>query len=281
MQGSVSVGGTVAFVPQNPWVQQATIKDNILFGRKFDQQRYDEALYASALKQDLKALASGDMTEIGERGINISGGQKQRIAIARAIYANADVYLLDSPLSAVDQHTCTHLFREGLKKALKGKTIVLITHQTEILRQCDSVAIMRDCSLIYHGAYSDKVFYKHFPNLDADTGKPSVMQQRRDRIQMAALSHSRTPDFLLDLEEALPLDRSENSEETNEMGTYDYSHSLSYSAGDDVSVYATYMSTVFKTRTQARPDLKKGEVKSPFRVYLAKGACFHLSKTHH
>lgn len=106
----VEVSGRVAYVAQSAWIQTGTVKDNILFGLPFDEARYKNALRACALDQDIKSFSHGDLTEIGERGINMSGGQKQRIQLARAVYNDADVYMLDDPFSAVDAQTAATLF---------------------------------------------------------------------------------------------------------------------------------------------------------------------------
>jgi len=110
LDGKVNVKGSVAYVPQQAWIQNATLRENILFGRTFDSKRYAKAIYTCALQTDLDILPGGDLTEIGEKGINLSGGQKQRVSLARAVYFNADVYLLDDPLSAVDSHVGKHIF---------------------------------------------------------------------------------------------------------------------------------------------------------------------------
>ena len=97
---NISSDAQIAYVPQQAWIQNATLKDNILFGKDLDEKKYQKCLRACALKQDLLTLAGGDRTEIGEKGINLSGGQKQRVSLARAVYSDADLYLLDDPLSA-------------------------------------------------------------------------------------------------------------------------------------------------------------------------------------
>lgn len=109
--GTVRISGTKAYVPQSPWILSGNIRENILFGKPFDSEKYEKTIQACALKKDFELFASGDLTEIGERGINMSGGQKQRIQIARAVYQDADIYLLDDPFSAVDAHTGTELFK--------------------------------------------------------------------------------------------------------------------------------------------------------------------------
>ena len=113
LQGRIGVNGKLAYVPQQAWIQNMTVKDNILFGKPYNKQLYHKVLYACALVSDLKILPHGDQTEIGEKGINLSGGQKARISLARAVYQNYDVYLLDDPLSAVDAHVGKHIFEKA------------------------------------------------------------------------------------------------------------------------------------------------------------------------
>ena len=110
VRGRVLVAGRVAYVPQSAWIQNATVRDNILFGRQLEEERYAAVLRCCALETDLALFSHGDATQIGERGVNLSGGQKQRIQLARALYQEADVYLLDDPFSAVDAHTGSELF---------------------------------------------------------------------------------------------------------------------------------------------------------------------------
>ena len=109
--GTVKVSGSKAYVPQTPWILTGNVRENILFGNPYDTERYEKTVQGCALIKDFELFASGDLTEIGERGINMSGGQKQRIQIARAVYQDADIYLLDDPFSAVDAHTGTQLFK--------------------------------------------------------------------------------------------------------------------------------------------------------------------------
>jgi ABC-type multidrug transport system fused ATPase/permease subunit len=106
----IEVCGSIAYVPQKAWIQKGTMRDNILFGSTMDTQRYEEALRRCSLIKDIEMLPSGDLTQIGEKGVNLSGGQKQRVQLARAMYQDADVYLLDDPFSSVDVHTATSLF---------------------------------------------------------------------------------------------------------------------------------------------------------------------------
>merc|ERR1711937_205193 len=110
--------GYVSYCTQSPWVINDTLKGNILFGREFDQERYDEILRACALLDDIAVLPAGDATEIGERGINLSGGQKARVSLARAMYSDANIYLLDDPLAAVDPQVASHIFTKCIRGRL-------------------------------------------------------------------------------------------------------------------------------------------------------------------
>nr|XP_033797358.1 multidrug resistance-associated protein 9-like isoform X2 [Geotrypetes seraphini] len=152
--GSVSVDGTLAYVAQQAWIFHGNVKENILFGAPYVHERYEQAISVCGLKPDLEILPYGDMTEIGERGINLSGGQKQRISLARAVYADRDIYLLDDPLSAVDVHVGKHIFDEYIKKSLRGKTVVLITHQLQYLEFCDKVVLLEDGAIIEKGTHT-------------------------------------------------------------------------------------------------------------------------------
>ncbi|XP_062026018.1 ABC transporter C family member 10-like [Rosa rugosa] len=142
INGIVQVYGTIAYVSQSAWIQTGTIQDNILFGTPMDHVRYQETLEKCSLIKDLKILPFGDLTQIGERGVNLSGGQKQRIQLARALYQNAEVYLLDDPFSAVDAHTAISLFNEYVMGALAEKTVLLVTHQVDFLPAFNSILLM-------------------------------------------------------------------------------------------------------------------------------------------
>ena len=121
--GRININGSVAYVPQLAWIQNETVKNNILFGSRFDQSLYDQVIWSCALSTDLAIMPAGDKTEIGEKGINLSGGQKQRISLARSVYSNAEIYMLDDPLSAVDSHVGKHIFDNviGPNGVLKSK----------------------------------------------------------------------------------------------------------------------------------------------------------------
>uniref|UniRef100_A0A8C0N875 ATP binding cassette subfamily C member 12 n=1 Tax=Canis lupus familiaris TaxID=9615 RepID=A0A8C0N875_CANLF len=154
-QGIVAVNGTVAYVSQQAWIFHGNVRENILFGEKYDHQRYQHTIQVCALQGDLNSLPYGDLTEIGERGLNLSGGQRQRISLARAVYSNHEIYLLDDPLSAVDAHVGKHVFEECIKKTLRGKTIVLVTHQLQFLESCDEVILLEDGEICEKGTHKE------------------------------------------------------------------------------------------------------------------------------
>ncbi|KAG6010759.1 hypothetical protein E4U21_004147 [Claviceps maximensis] len=141
-RGDVVYGASRAFCPQYAWIQNTTLQNNITFGKGMDRDWYREVIKACALEADIDMLPNGDQTEIGERGINISGGQKQRLNIARAIYFDADVVLMDDPLSAVDAHVGRHIFDDAILGLLKDKCRILATHQLWVLNRCDRIIWM-------------------------------------------------------------------------------------------------------------------------------------------
>ncbi|XP_046577414.1 multidrug resistance-associated protein 1-like [Haliotis rubra] len=157
VNGYVSLKSHIAYVPQVAWIQNDTLQNNILFGKPMDRHWYNKVVDCCALTPDLEMLPAGDMTEIGERGINLSGGQKQRVSLARAVYNDADIYLLDDPLSAVDSHVGKHIFdkvisRQGL---LAGKTRVLVTHGIHWLPEVDSILVMTRGQISETGTYEE------------------------------------------------------------------------------------------------------------------------------
>ena len=152
--GDVACRGSVAFVGQRPFIFNATVKNNILNLRGFDADRYASVCEACALVPDFAVLPAGDETEIGERGINLSGGQKARVALARAVYADADVYLLDDVLSAVDSHTAVHLLeRVVLRLQQQGKAVLLATNALQVLPACSRVVVLEGGRVAAEGTF--------------------------------------------------------------------------------------------------------------------------------
>ncbi|XP_012625198.2 ATP-binding cassette sub-family C member 4 isoform X2 [Microcebus murinus] len=154
-QGLVSVHGKIAYVSQQPWVFSGTVRSNILFGKKYEKERYEKVIKACALKKDLQLLEDGDLTVIGDRGTTLSGGQKARVNLARAVYQDADIYLLDDPLSAVDAEVGKHLFELCICQTLHEKVTILVTHQLQYLKAASQILILKDGKTVQKGTYTE------------------------------------------------------------------------------------------------------------------------------
>ncbi|KAH9068491.1 ABC transporter [Lactarius deliciosus] len=154
-EGSVRVGGSVAYCSQSAWIQNATIRDNICFGRAFEAERYWKAVHDACLEPDLDVLPNGDMTEVGERGISLSGGQKQRVNICRAIYSRSDILILDDPLSALDAHVGESVFNNVLLDNSSGATRILVTHALHFLPKVDHIYFLVDGHITEHGTFDE------------------------------------------------------------------------------------------------------------------------------
>uniref|UniRef100_UPI00398F13F5 ATP-binding cassette sub-family C member 3-like isoform X3 n=1 Tax=Pristiophorus japonicus TaxID=55135 RepID=UPI00398F13F5 len=200
LEGRVAVEGTVALVPQQAWIRNATLKDNIVFGESLNEHKYQQVLENCALITDLDVLPGGDQTEIGEKGINLSGGQKQRVSLARAVYSDTDVYLLDDPLSAVDAHVAKHIFDKviGPEGALKGKTRVLVTHGISFLPQVDQIVVMVNGKVSEMGSYQElqdqneafAEFLRNYAQRDeVEEDEPTVLDEDEEFLGEDALSN--------------------------------------------------------------------------------------------
>ncbi|CAI5652683.1 unnamed protein product [Oreochromis niloticus] len=157
LEGKVAVSGGFAYVSQQAWILNDSLKENILFGNKYNPDKYNAVLEACCLLPDIAELPYGDMTEIGERGANLSGGQRQRVSLARALYSERPILLLDDPLSAVDACVGSHIFSKAIRGAAKGKTILFVTHQLQYLPECDVVILMKDGQIAEHGTHAQLI----------------------------------------------------------------------------------------------------------------------------
>ncbi|XVF86793.1 hypothetical protein PTKIN_Ptkin18bG0071200 [Pterospermum kingtungense] len=174
LSGTVHMFGSIAYVSQTSWIQSGTIRDNILYGKPLDVEKFEKAIKACALDKDIDSFDHGDLTEIGQRGINMSGGQKQRIQLARAVYNDADIYLLDDPFSAVDAHTAAVLFNDCIMMALEKKTVILVTHQVEFLSEVDKILVMEGGKIAQSGSYEELLM--------AGTAFEQLVNAHRDAI---------------------------------------------------------------------------------------------------
>ncbi|VVC32358.1 Hypothetical protein CINCED_3A013682 [Cinara cedri] len=154
-EGNISVRGVLSYASQEPWLFAGSVQQNILFGLPMDKDRYKKVVKVCALKTDFEQFPYGDRTIVGERGVSLSGGQRARINLARAVYKQADIYLLDDPLSAVDTHVGKHLFEKCIKGYLKEKTCILITHQLQYLTKVDQIILMENANILAEGSYQE------------------------------------------------------------------------------------------------------------------------------
>lgn len=152
---AVNISGTIAYCAQLPWIMNASVKENVLFGCKFDKPFYEQTLEACQLLPDLDILPDGDETLVGEKGVSLSGGQKARLALARAVYARADVYLLDDILSAVDSHVGKLIIDSVLLGLLRTKTIVLVTNSISVLNFSESISLIKSGSIVETCSFAD------------------------------------------------------------------------------------------------------------------------------
>ncbi|XP_056226970.1 ATP-binding cassette sub-family C member 4-like [Seriola aureovittata] len=154
-KGMLKVKGQLTYAAQQPWVFPGTIRSNILFGKELNPQKYERVIRACALKRDLELLPDGDLTLIGDRGATLSGGQKARVNLARAVYQDADIYLLDDPLSAVDAEVGRHLFEQCICGLLKNKPRILVTHQLQYLKAANQILVLKEGHMVAKGTYAE------------------------------------------------------------------------------------------------------------------------------
>ena len=156
-KGEIKKNGSFGYVPQNAFLINEVLRENILFGEKFDEVKYKEIIRKCQLLPDLQTLKAKDLTEIGERGINLSGGQKQRISLARSVYANSDIYLIDDSLSALDAHVGKKIFNEVFCDILKDKTRIMVTHALQYLPNVDRIIFMEKGKILFEGTYENLI----------------------------------------------------------------------------------------------------------------------------
>lgn len=199
IEGYVKCNGSLSYASQEAWVFGSTVRQNILFGQPYDRQRYMRAVKACALLRDFKQFPQGDQTIVGDRGSSLSGGQKARINLARALYKQADIYLLDDPLSAVDAHVSKHLFEECVQLYLANKTRVLATHQLQYIKGVDAIILLEQGKMKLYRHYQDLLIdYPEYSSLlvaENETSEDSSLERSAIRRQFSSLSNrSRTPE---------------------------------------------------------------------------------------
>lgn len=203
--GEVRFKGSVAYCPQSAWIQNATIRDNITFGRPFDEKKYWKAVHDACLETDIDMMPNGDLTEVGERvrastifshicpytprsqGISLSGGQKQRINICRAIYVDADIQIFDDPLSALDAHVGKSVFTNVFLNATAGKTRILVTHALHFLPQVDYIYTVVDGRVAERGTYAELLARENgaFARFAKEFGAKEEQEEKEEAVEEA------------------------------------------------------------------------------------------------
>lgn len=161
----IKVRGSVSYVEQGSWIQNKTIQDNILFNEPYDAHRYAQTIKKCQLERDLEILPAGDSTEIGEKGINLSGGQKARISLARAVYADTDIIMMDDPISALDANVRKQIFKHVFQGMLKDKTRILVTHAIDFLHLSDKIVVLKDGQIQACGTFEGLSNNKHLQDV--------------------------------------------------------------------------------------------------------------------
>ena len=188
VQGEVKVKGSVAYISQQAFLKNDTLRSNITFVEPYDEEKYQKVLTDCELLDDIKMLPGGDLTEIGERGINLSGGQKQRVAIARAVYSESDIYIIDDCLSALDAHVGRNIYRKILQGQLRDKTVIFVTHALHYVSEADQIYIMKGGRIIESGApgvlHADK--NSEFNQLDVQDVEKSEEEDNSDEKAVQA-----------------------------------------------------------------------------------------------
>ena len=200
--GSLRFEGNIAYVEQEPTIFGGTFKENVLFGKPYDAERYQQAVEACNLVNDLRLFSKGDDAEIVSGGLNLSGGQRARLAFARAVYADADIYLLDDPLSAVDPKVARSLYKNAIEGVLKGKTIVLVTHQVDFVKNCENIIVIEGGKVLgsgtleelkANGVHPEKIFgdddHNKHHHSQADISQAASLDEPELRVGLSSAKH--------------------------------------------------------------------------------------------
>ncbi|GMR31895.1 hypothetical protein PMAYCL1PPCAC_02090, partial [Pristionchus mayeri] len=186
MSGKLKVDGRVAYCSQDSWIFSGTLKENILFGSDFNEERYKRAIELSALQSDLAQMARGDLTVVGDRGASLSGGQKARVSLARALYREAEIYLLDDPLSAVDASVGRFIYEKCISEGLRDKVVILVTHQVQFVESADKLIVMKGGKIVVQGP-PDRVFEENPEEMK------EIIQETRKSYRRRSTSEKTSP----------------------------------------------------------------------------------------
>ncbi|XP_071947871.1 ATP-binding cassette sub-family C member 4-like [Antedon mediterranea] len=225
MTGQIKLNGKLAYVSQKACIFPGTIRQNILFGKQYDEDFYQTVIEVSALSRDMEILPDGDMTKIGERGVTLSGGQQARVNLARALYENADLYILDDPLSAVDAKVGKEIFEKCIMGFLREKPRILVTHQVQYLHEADRILLLKNGKVEQMGTYdeiknADDFIASVTSDEEAEVFSPS--DHSEEDISKFLIDSAVTPNGKDKANEKTPLTRNKDSEEGLAQGHISY-----------------------------------------------------------
>ena len=181
-EGKIDIKGTISYVSQEPWIFPSSIKQNILFGRSYDKEKFKLVLRLSCLDKDIKTMAHREDTIVGEKGVSLSGGQRARVSLARALYSDSDIYLFDDPLSAVDANVSKDLFDNCINGYLKNKIRILVTHQVQNVMKANQILILENGKVKAKGSYRELIESKiNLDELLMANDAESIQRRNRDK----------------------------------------------------------------------------------------------------
>ncbi|CAF1345508.1 unnamed protein product, partial [Didymodactylos carnosus] len=191
-KGTMTIDGTCSYVPQQPWIFSSSIRENILFGLPYEAVRFSEAVRASALDTDLEILPHGEWTLVGDNGVALSGGQKARVNLARALYRNSDIYLLDDPLAAVDTKVGKYIFQKCIRNTLKSKIVILVTHHVHFLQSATKILYVDHGKIVAEGKYHELIdkneFFTNFVTEVQHQKSVETVSESNDKLKYRQLS---------------------------------------------------------------------------------------------
>ena len=173
--GILKVWGSIAYVSQSAWIFSGTVRDNILFGQEYSEKKYQKIICACALLDDMAKFPQGDLSQLGERVVSLSGGQKARVSLARAVYYDADIYLLDDPLSAVDNKIGKHIFESCILGLLGDRLNILVTHHLQYANQADYILVLEGGTITKSGTFKEMQLDSEFCNAFAQYENEAVV----------------------------------------------------------------------------------------------------------
>ncbi|XP_017087305.2 probable multidrug resistance-associated protein lethal(2)03659 [Drosophila bipectinata] len=254
MQGRVEIHGRISYAAQQPWVFQGSIRENILFVEPYEEHRYRAVIHACQLERDLELLPRGDATVVGERGISLSGGQKARIALARAVYRQADIYLFDDPLAAVDAQVGKLLMDKCFHRLLAGKMRILVTHHVQLLKSVDHLLLLEGGTITQQGTYEKlKDVITHHAALDLEAIEADKQQVKRVLSQVDRTSKLSKGE---EQKEAVDVSEDPNAEQQLQGAvSYDTYNAYFRALGAPLLVWLVLSMFVFARGCQALMDI--------------------------